>query len=1374
MAESLWTGKIFWRGYHHTLDEADVYDVLPQDSTVKLSDNLAREWEKELYKYKTGGRPSLTRALWRCYRRQILAFTFLIFLEECLRMVQAYLMGEFIGLFEGLGDDETIQASGADSAVISLSVVQNVSSEATSSTSFSKSISRPDVYILIPLIAFTYLISVFLDHNFFHHGYRMRVATTSLIYRKVMRLRSASLNSPTMETIMNLVTKDMDVFPLVVLPATYILIGPVQLGVTCYMMWEWLDLGPACVISLVLLILLFPMQIFMGKLYRALREKMDSLSSTRLRIVQLVMSGLEEMKTSNLTQFCCRVVARARRCELHHMAKLGRLQALNSSLTLTSGKVVVMATFLVLVVTGREISARQVFTALILEESLRVSLSLLLPAGMLALADTLATLRKVEEVLLLPERASTLVRPPNISLTEEVSIRFNSYFASKQKNFDAPMVLVNIDLEVQKVSKAMAVLDVFLLGKSLTLREKCNWVDKTFVSFRQFGFNFAMKKKNKAPYENDMKEILIAHYENLNVPQVVDALALRDQTVVGERGLSLDHSIQVKVTLARAVYQNCNIYLIDDILRGMDTKSAMHIFKRCICGLLRSKTRLVITDNTHHTQVAHKVILMSQCRVVHVDSYNDLLANGINVNQILTSGSYRDPYEPDPSPSLLEQSSSPIIKDLAMTNLAFSGPSHTLTSSVKDSPAGSAFDILQADFKRSGPSTQRSVYTSYFLLGGGMCGILFFALTCLLEQVIHFEVISRKFYLFRQSENQQNTSSKTYRQDVPVLGQAATELDFEIYVYIGLVSGAVLLGGLQAALFYVLARRAGTVLHDKAVSALFGSPLGFFQANGRASILSHFARDIGIVDSLPPVLLDSVQSFSVLIATVILVSCINYWLFFLTVPLSLMFLWARGRFHKATKGVERIEIASKSAVGAHVVSSMEGIQTLRSLAVEQRFLHKFDVYQDRSTAACYLHLAANRWFGIRVDLMGLVVVVGVLVGAFLVVEYQGLDLPASLVGLSLYYALNLINISQPALRKSAAVHFKMNSVLHLFQYSQLVPEIPRLPDTPDTQTSPGWPRYGIVTCEGVSVPSIGGGPAKGGNLLKNIWCCIRAQEKMGIIFSTESERRAFLSMLYRLTPYGGMVRLDGVDITSLPKDRLREKMAYISHSPTLLLGSVRESIDPDKTYTDAQIWKALEQVHLSTIVSALPMKLATDMVTVAEAMTTGQRQLLRLAAALLHQTRVLIYEEPSSSLDVICSTIIQGVLRTQFPSSTVIHIAHLPNTIIHMDRIMIFHEGRIAEVDTPHYLLQNISSRLSAMVAELGSAQSEHLRQLALDKHENRPYVAPLMDPADLQELTSSTEIRPGRLNVLPTFHSSRLAGVLNQLPTNKFSTDRL
>ena len=105
-------------------------------------------------------------------------------------MIQAYLMGRFIGLFEGLSDDEDNVAvtNGASVEVGSASISSNVSNPGSSFQSSESSIERTEVYILIPLIAVVYLASVFLDHNFFHHGYRMRVATTSLIYRKVMRL----------------------------------------------------------------------------------------------------------------------------------------------------------------------------------------------------------------------------------------------------------------------------------------------------------------------------------------------------------------------------------------------------------------------------------------------------------------------------------------------------------------------------------------------------------------------------------------------------------------------------------------------------------------------------------------------------------------------------------------------------------------------------------------------------------------------------------------------------------------------------------------------------------------------------------------------------------------------------------------------------------------------------------------------------------------------------------------------------------------------------------------------------------------------------------------------------------------------------------
>ena len=72
------------------------------------------------------------------------------------------------------------------------------------------------------------------------------------------------------------------------------------------------------------------------------------------------------------------------------------------------------------------------------------------------------------------------------------------------------------------------------------------------------------------------------------------------------------------------------------------------------------------------------------------------------------------------------------------------------------------------------------------------------------------------------------------------------------------------------------------------------------------------------------------------------------------------------------------------------MSSLDGVMTLRAFGVEQRFLHAFDVHQDRSTAACYLHLAADRWFGMRVDLIGFTLVLGTTLGAVLMVQYQGL------------------------------------------------------------------------------------------------------------------------------------------------------------------------------------------------------------------------------------------------------------------------------------------------------------------------------------------------------------------------------------------------
>ncbi|XP_070197217.1 ATP-binding cassette sub-family C member 4-like isoform X2 [Littorina saxatilis] len=1351
-----WTGRIFWKGYHHTLDEADVYDVLPQDSTVKLSNNLGREWEKELYSWKTGGCPSLMWALWRCYRPQIIAFSLLVFLEECLRVVQAVLMGFFIRLFETPSD---LSPSPSGSLVV------------------------PDVYLFAAFICIIFLIGIFIDHNFFHHGYRMRVAATSLIYRKVMRLTTSSLSGRQMEEIMNLVTREMDIFPMVVLPATYIVIGPLQLIVVSYLLWDWLDLGAVAMAGVAVLLLLFPLQVFMAKLSHVLRHKGEVLSGQRLRILQLLFSGIEELKMTCWEAMCEKIVKVAREQELKQQQRLSSLQSFNSALTLTAGKLVMFVTFMLALAAGVTVTSSQVFTAMMLFETLRVSLSILLPSGLLYVRDMLATVSRVQKILLLDEKSSVSFRVGYQQLQENMAVRFVSYYASTDKGMEAPMVLVNVDLDVEK-NKMYAVVGPPGGGKSCLLlaiigeleRQKGQLFHHGRIGFVPslpwlcpgsirdnivFGAEFSQSRYNQVLYA-------------CSLTQVLDAYPQGDLTVVGERGLLLDISTQAKITLARAVYQNCDIYLIDDIFSGMDPKSAMHIFKRCITGLLRSKTRLVVTDNTHHARVADYVILMSQSRVHSSGTYKELQDNGLDVTTFLNSRTYKNV-----DISRLSDLTSPLIQDLAGGSVILTGTPPATPLGVKDSPSGS-YEMFHHDIKDSGDplisndsdtsfnsttSSSSGCYNTYFILGGGLIGIVIFILLCVLQQG---GFILCEWWLAYWSEHYQNVNQSSTD---TLFGPARDRLDERLYIYLALVVFSVLLGFLQAAFFFFIASRASAVLHNIALHSLLQTPLSFFRINTPGAVLSRFVRDVGIVDTLPPIFLDCLQSFSLLLATVVVIGAVNYWLFIIIVPLSIAFLVARHRFHESTQDVERIELSSKSAVGAHIMSSLDGVTTLRAFGVEQRFLHTFDVHQDRSTAACYLHLAADRWFGMRVDLIGFALVLGTTLGSVLMVQYQGMYLPASLVGLALYYAINLLNVQQPALRKSAAVHFKMGSVEHLMQCYQLCPELD-MSNEAESRPPSTWPQYGIITFEGVSAT----GASKGPNTMRNVWCCIRAHEKMGIMFKSAAEQRLFLSMLQRMADYSGFIRIDGIEIQNINLQKLREKIFVISQDPRLFVGTVRHNLDPVSRFTDAQIWRALEEVHLTNLVQSLPEKLYTDLSTVAEGLSTGRRQLFRLARALLVHPKILVYEEPLSSLDIMCNTIIQVLLKTRFEHTTLLHFAHLPDTVIDSDRVMVVSDGKLHEVDAPHLLLQNKSSKFHRLVEELTLTEISRLRHVAKEKYENKPYIAPHINPEDFENsLPPRGDLRgPGDLQGLPTFHSARLVGVLNQLPTNKFSTNRL
>ncbi|KAH6587360.1 hypothetical protein BASA50_001289 [Batrachochytrium salamandrivorans] len=588
------------------------------------------------------------------------------------------------------------------------------------------------------------------------------------------------------------------------------------------------------------------------------------------------------------------------------------------------------------------------------------------------------------------------------------------------------------------------------------------------------------------------------------------------------------------------------------------------------------------------------------------------------------------------------------------------------------------------------------------------------------------DVISQPFYGMNDMTDTQRGSvvSNDSASQTTMEATATVNSTYYVVIYALIGLGAIISIGARIMLSCISSIRAGRNIHRKLISRIKQAPMRFFDTTPLGRIINRLTKDVSACDveigmGLGNTMFNTLYILFVLCTIGVVVPG------FLVGILPVAYGYYRiGMYYiRTSRSLKRLDSISKSPIFSHFSESISGVTTIRAYCQRQRFIDENIKRVERYNRVSYSLFVSSYWLFIRIQLAGAMVVF--LSGVFVI--YSGIN--PGFAGLCLSLSMTLTDILINFVRNLSWLEMSMNSVERINEYLSIEQEAPAI--IPDHRPPSNWPSDGVVSIRSLSMKYSADGP----NVLHNISVDFNAREKIGVVGRTGAGKSTLALAFYRIMePSHGTIIIDGVDISEIGLRDLRSNMTIIPQDPVLFSGTVRYNLDPFGTMDDADLWSALGRAHLTESGMTLSQSddslsaSATNNVTESGAIAVendnvaddgrlkpqqpksqfsvnldtvvaeggsnfsqGQRQLLCLARALARQSRVILLDEATASVDPETDFRIQATIRTEFSASTVITIAHRLKTIMDYDKIVVLDKGELVQFGTPSQLITQVA-----------------------------------------------------------------------------------